>query len=116
VQDKRREAQRIALQAASKLMGASRVTEHMGGGIRKVLPSGAVAVANNADTQAALIMAAQSAASKIAGSMGVRQSREHALKMQVFFSAPISTFAQQFSRYFRPLITHVTHVKTGCPI
>ena len=58
----------------------------MGGGIRKVLPSGVSAAANNnADAQAALIMAAQSAASKIAGSMGVRQSREHAMKMQVCF-------------------------------
>jgi hypothetical protein len=95
VQDKRREAQRIALQAASKLMGASRVTEHMGGGIRKVLPSGAVAVANNADTQAALIMAAQSAASKIAGSMGVRQSCEHAMKMQVLFPAPSHAISEQ---------------------
>lgn len=83
VQDKRREAQRIALTAANKLMGASRVTEHMGGGIRKVVPSGAAATTQTADAQAALIMAAQSAASKIAGSMGVRQSREHAMKMQV---------------------------------
>ena len=83
MQDKRKEAQRIALQAASKLMGASRLTENMGGGIRKVMPSGVATAAGNADAQAALIMAAQSAASKIAGSMGVRQSREHAMKMQV---------------------------------
>ena len=64
MQDKRREAQRIALTAANKLMGASRVTEHMGGGIRKVVPSGAAATTQTADAQAALIMAAQSAASK----------------------------------------------------
>lgn len=86
MQDKRRDAQRIALQAANKLMGASRITENMGGGIRKVLPSGFHASsANNADAQAALIMAAQSAASKIAGSMGIRQSREHAMTMQVCY-------------------------------
>ena len=48
-----------------------------------MVPSGAAATTQTADAQAALIMAAQSAASKIAGSMGVRQSREHAMKMQV---------------------------------
>ena len=48
-----------------------------------MVPSGAAATTQTADAQAALIMAALSAASKIAGSMGVQQSREHAMKMQV---------------------------------
>lgn len=79
VQERMKQAQRIALQAASRVMSAARVTENVGSGIRRVVPSGS-ASATAADTQAALVLAAQSAASKIAGSQGMLLTRGDAIK------------------------------------
>lgn len=128
-----KQAQRIALQAASRVMSAARVTENMGSGIRRVLPSGA-ASASAADTQAALVLAAQSAASKIAGSQGLPLTRGDAIKAaalaqsaaakqvataQPYFEADlvINDFPQA-ARYHvthRDTIAHIAE-RTGAPL
>jgi hypothetical protein len=85
LQDKRKEAQRIALAAASRVANASRVTEILAGGIRRVLPVGGPQ-RDQGESQAALIMAAQTAASKIAGNMGWRPDSSAASRLQALQS------------------------------
>jgi hypothetical protein len=119
VQEKRRAAQRIALQAASKVLGQTRVIETMAGGVRRVVPSGAV---TNAESQAAFLMAAQSAASKIAGDMGMRMSRDAAVRMQAMQQAAAMKPTVGTQEYFEADLVindfpqaaryHVTHRDT----
>jgi ATP-dependent RNA helicase DDX46/PRP5 len=81
MQDKRKEAQRIALAAASRVANASRITETLAGGIRRVQPLGGPQ-RDQGESQAALIMAAQSVATRIAGDMGVRSLSGVASRLQ----------------------------------
>jgi ATP-dependent RNA helicase DDX46/PRP5 len=81
MQERRREAQRIALAAANRLAAQARVTETLAGGIRRVVPAGVPQQASN-QNQAALVMAAQAAASKIAGNLGWRQDTATLARMQ----------------------------------
>lgn len=121
VQERMKQAQRIALQAASRVMSASRITENVGSGIRRVVPSGA-ASASAADTQAALVLAAQSAATKIAGSQGMQLTRGDAIKAaaaaQSAAAKPITTAQPYFEAdlvindFPQAARYHVTHRDT----
>lgn len=116
-----KQAQRIALQAASRVMSAARVTENMGSGIRRVLPSG-TASATAADTQAALVLAAQSAASKIAGSQGLPLTRGDAIKAAALAQSAAAKQVATAQPYFEADLVindfpqaaryHVTHRDT----
>jgi ATP-dependent RNA helicase DDX46/PRP5 len=135
MQEQRRQAQRIGLATASRLAQMSRVTQDLPGGIRRVQPSG-VPQRDASDSQTALIMAAQEAASKIAGNLGWRQAanttaRMHAMQTHIARSAGQSAPAAneyfetelvindfpQAARYHvthRDTIAHITE-RTGVP-
>lgn len=84
-EERRREAQRIALSAATRLVQQTRVTETLPGGIRRVQPAGGAAATAKVDageSQAAMVAAAQQAASKIAGSMGWKPDAATAARLQ----------------------------------
>lgn len=136
VQEKRKAAQRIALAAASRLAQATRVTETLAGGIRRVVPS-APQQRDAGEGQAALILAAQNAASKIAGNLGWRQDAATKARMQAMqtqAARQAGTQAQVAAEYFETELVindfpqaaryHVTHrdtiaqvaERTGAPI
>jgi ATP-dependent RNA helicase DDX46/PRP5 len=124
MQEQRLKAQQIAIQAASRLaaMTNTRQVESVGGGIRRVVPSGSERVSNS-DKQAALIMAAQSSASRIATSVGMRQNVAQAAKLQTMqiAAARAVKLAQPTEYYESELVIndfpqsarfHVTHRDT----
>ena len=92
MQEKRREAQRIALANANRIMQQARVTETLPGGIRRVVPLGAPQAQNN-QKHVNFVMAAQNAASKIAGTLGWRQDAAEIAKAQAMAAQAARTGA-----------------------